>query len=223
MSLLKDLITEDVLADAGKVDKFVRKYDPSQPSIESTLRLVRDVDTDALRRIGRDVWGVGGSEGADLVRTSFDACAGELDRAVSQASSWTGKAKNAYGDRINQIKGGAGQSGGLNAMRSPSEDVGQALVALGDAFDQFFGGTMADIFTILGVIIAAIGLVIEIVAWWTGAGAIIGLVVAIVGLLIAACGFYFSRKAVEENKIKKLEAASAAASQTMTTARDTGL
>lgn len=67
---------------------------------------------------------MGGTEGADLVRTSFDACAGELDRAVSQASVWTGLAKNAYGDRINEIKGGLDKRGGLYAMRSPAEDVG---------------------------------------------------------------------------------------------------
>ncbi|HET9142707.1 hypothetical protein [Actinophytocola sp.] len=42
---MKDLIDEDVLADARKIDNFTRKYDPSQPSIENTLRLVRDVDT----------------------------------------------------------------------------------------------------------------------------------------------------------------------------------
>jgi hypothetical protein len=220
VSLLRDLIDEGVLADARKIDNFTRKYDPSQPSIENTLRLVRDVDTDALRRIGKDVWGVGGTEGADLVRTSFDKCVGELDRAVSQASAWTGQAKNAYGDRINQIKGGEGQSSGLHAMRSP---VGQSLVAMGDAFDQIFGGTWADVFTIIGLVVAAIGVVVALIAGWTGVGAIIGLVVAIIGLIVSACGFYFSRQAVEENKIKSCEAASAAASKTLETASKTTL
>ena len=223
MSLLKDLIDDGVLADARKIDDFTRKYDPSQPSIENTLRLIRDVDTDALRRIGRDVWGVGGTEGADLVRTSFDKCVKELDRGIGQASAWTGEAKNAYADRINQIKGGEGQPGGLHAMRSPAEDVGQALVAMGDAFDQIFGGTWADVFTIIGVVVAAIGVVVAFIAGWTGVGAIIGLIVAIVGLIVSACGFYFSQHAVEENKISKCEAASAAASQTLTTANETTL
>ena len=99
MSLLENLIDEDVLADARKIDKLTRKYDPGRPSIEKTLRLVRDVNTDVVRRVGREVWGVGGTEGADLVRTSFDSCVTELDRAVTQASAWTGEAKNAYGDR----------------------------------------------------------------------------------------------------------------------------
>lgn len=223
MSLLRDLIDEDVLADARKIDNFVRKYDPGQPSIENTLRLVRDVDTDALRRIGKDVWGVGGSEGADLVRTSFDKCTTELDRAANHASAWTGEANNAYKTRLSYIKGGPEQPCGLYAMRSPSEDVGQALVAMGDAFDQIFGGTWADVFTIIGLVIAAIGVVVAIVFFETGIGAIIGLVVAIIGLIVAACGFYFSRKAVEENKIKACEAASAAAAQTLQTASTTTL
>jgi hypothetical protein len=108
-------------------------------------------------------------------------------------------------------------------MRSPSEDVGQALVAMGDAFDQIFGHTMADVFTILGLVVSAIGLVVAIIAGWTGVGAIIGLIVAIIGLIVSACGFYFSRKAVEENKIKSCEAASAAAVQTLGTATKTTL
>lgn len=223
MSVLKEIIDDGVLADARKVDDFTRKYDPSQPSLESTLRLVRDVDTDALRRIGRDVWGVGGSEGADLVRKSFDACVEELDRAGSQASAWTGEANNAYKKRIDQIKGGPKSKGGLYAMRSPSEDVGQALVDMGDAFDKIFGGTAADIFTILGLVVAAIGAVVAVIAGWTGIGAIIGLIVAIVGLIIAACGFYFSMQAVEEGKIEAAKDASAAAAETMQTAKKTTL
>jgi hypothetical protein len=204
---LRDLIDESVLADARKVDNFVRKHDPSQPSIENTLRLVRDVDTDVLRRIGKDIWGVG--ESGDLVRTSFDNCTGELDRASNQASAWTGDANNAYKVRIDKIKKA------IVDMRSPSQDVGEALVALGDTFDSIFGGTLVDILTILGLIISIIGVIVAIVFFETGIGAIIGLVVAVIGLLIAAAGFYFSMQAVEENKIKALDAASAAAQQTL--------
>ncbi|MCA1605311.1 MAG: hypothetical protein LC775_07545 [Acidobacteria bacterium] len=91
---LRDLIDEDVLETLGKIDDFVRKHDNSQPSLENTFQLVRDVDTDVLRRVGNDVWGVGGSQGGDLVRTSFDDCIGELDRATTQASAWTGAANN---------------------------------------------------------------------------------------------------------------------------------
>src|ERR1043165_3602969 len=109
MSLLKDLIDEGVLADARKIATFTRKHDPSQPPIEQRLKLSRDVAPDVVRRIGRDVWGVGGTEGADLVRTSFDKCVKELDRANNQAAAWTGEAKNAYVDRIDQIKGGEGE------------------------------------------------------------------------------------------------------------------
>ena len=104
-------------------------------------------------------------------------------------------------------------------MRSPSEDVGEALVAMGDAFDQLFGRTWADILTIMGLVIAAIGVIVAVVFFATGIGAIIGLVVAIIGLIIAAASFYVSMSTVEENKIKALEVASAAAIQTMESAR----
>jgi hypothetical protein len=204
---IRDLIDEGVLSDARKVDQFVKKYDPGHPSIENTLRLVKDVDTDTLRRIGKEIWGVG--ESGDLVRVSFDNSTGELDRASNQASAWTGDANKV---RIDQIKKS------LNDMRSPSQDVGRALVALGDTFDSIFGGTLVDILTILGLIIAIIGV---IVFFETGIGAIIGLVVAVIGLLISAAGFYFSMQAVEENKIKALDEASKTAQQTLGTAGQT--
>ena len=210
---LRNLIDEDVLEDAREIDDFVRKHDNSLPSLENTFRLVRDIDTEVLRRVGNDVWGVGGSPGGDLVRTSFDGCIGELDRATAQASAWTGAANNAYKEHIDKIKKA------INDMRSPSEDVGEALVAMGDAFDQLFGRTWVDILTIMGLVIAAIGVIVAVVFFATGIGAIIGLVVAIIGLIIAAASFYVSMSTVEENKIKALEVASAAAIQTMESAR----
>lgn len=211
---LRELIDEDVLDDARKIDEFVRKHDSSLPSLESTLRIVREVDTDVLRRVGNDVWGVGGSQGEDLVRTSFDGCISELDRGTTQASAWTGAANNAYKERIDKIKKA------INDMRSPSEDVGEALVVMGDAFDQLFGRTWADVLTIIGLVIAAIGAIVAVVFFETGIGAIIGLVVAIIGLIIAAASFYVSMSTLEENKIKALDAASAAAVQTMESAKE---
>lgn len=219
MSLLKDLIDEDVLADARKIDKFTRKHDPGLPSIENTLRLIRDVDTDVPRRVGRDVWGVGGSEGADLVRTSFDKCVTELDRAVSQAGAWTGEAKNAYGDRINQIKGSEDQHRGLHAMRSPAEDVGQALVDMADSFDSRFGESVADIFTVIGLVIAAIGAVVAIATFETGVGAIIGLVIAILGLIVAVVCQVAAENSYYQNHVTACEDASAAASTSLSSAQ----
>ncbi|EIE98287.1 hypothetical protein [Saccharomonospora glauca] len=104
MGGLKDLIDEDLLTDARKVDSFLRDHGEDLPSIENTLRLVRDIDTDRLRTVAKDVWGTGGEAGKDLVGTKFDACITKLDEARRESSSWTGDGKNAYAQRIEKIK-----------------------------------------------------------------------------------------------------------------------
>lgn len=212
---LRDLITEDVLEGAAEIDAFVQKHGPDLPSLNSTLRLVRDVSTDRLRTVGKDVWGTGGEGGADLVGNSFDNCIVELDRASTSAASWTGDGKNAYSQRLTKTKKA------LNDMREPSEDVGQGLVAIADAWDQKFGHSLADIITIIGVVVAIIGVIVAVVFFETGIGAVIGLVVAIIGLIIAVASFIVAENDKEQAKIDALNSAGQEAEETMTSANST--
>ena len=208
------MIDEGVLSDAREIDNFVRKYGPGGiPSLESTLRIVRDVHPDTFRTIAKDVWGVGGSGGADLVGSSFDGTIEQLDNAINQAASWTGQAKNAYGDRMEQIKTA------INDVRKPSQDVGKALEGIADAYDFGWTDMFNNILTIMGLVIAAIGaiaaVIIGIVAGWTGFGAVVSLVIAIISLIIAAAAVWWSLQVQADEKIKSLEAAAVAASTTV--------
>src|SRR5262249_50772356 len=114
---LKDLIDDGVLADAHKIDGFLRDHGEALPSLESTLRLIRDIDSDHLRQVGQDVWGTGGEDGRNLVGARFDDGIEDLDLANRQTSAWTGDAYNAYATRIDKIKAG------INGMRRPAIDV----------------------------------------------------------------------------------------------------
>lgn len=209
---VKDLIDESVLNDARKVDGFVKEHGRSLPSIEQTLRLVRDIDTDGLRKVGKEVWGTGG-EGSDLVGTSFDDCIAQLDKASTNAAAWTGEGKNAFSERVKRTKSA------MNGMRGPAEDVGKSLVAIADAWDQKFGHSMADILTIIGVIVAAIGVVVAVATGWTGVGAIIGLVVAVIGLIVAVASYLVAENDKEQAKIESLHDAGREATETMKAAK----
>ena len=54
MSFLQQVITDSLLSDAREIDGFAKKHGAGLPSIESTLRIVKDIDPDAFRRIGMD-------------------------------------------------------------------------------------------------------------------------------------------------------------------------
>lgn len=218
---LRDLIDDGVLADARKIDSFLREHGEQLPSLESTLRLVRDIDVDRLRQVGEDVWGTGGEAGANLVGTHFDGCIKGLDLANQQTSAWTGDAHNAYVTRVDKIKAG------IDGMRRPSVDVGEALVAIADAWDQVFGRSFGDILAIIGLILSIIGvivaLVVEVLAGWTGIGAVVGLVIGVLSIIVGAVSIWWTIHSQEQAKIDALAAAGAEATETMTSANRTTL
>ncbi|WP_019809130.1 hypothetical protein [Saccharomonospora halophila] len=217
MAPLSEMIDEQVLADAGKVDSFVREHGENLPSVENTLRLVRDIDTDRLRAVATSVWGVGGEDGAGDFGKNVESCVTELDEAVSRAASWTGEAKNAYSERIEKIKTALGD------MKPPAEDVGIALREVADSWDQLFGRSVADILALIGAAVSVIGLiatvVIEVAAGWTGVGAVIGLVIGIISVLVGVASIWWTIRSNEQSKIEALETASAEAQETMTSAQ----
>lgn len=203
---LADAIDESVLADARKVDQAAREKGESLPSVEKTLRIVRDIDPDALRRVGRDVWGTGGTDGRDLVGNSFADCIAQLDNATKKAASWTGEAKNAYSERVEQTKSA------VNGMREPAVDVGQALEGIADAWDEAWGSTASKIITIIGIVVAIIGVALAIP---TGG---LSLIVSVVGLIATAAGAFLSEKQKEHNRIEALKDATTNAKETMKSA-----
>ncbi|MEQ0564891.1 hypothetical protein ABJI51_37925 [Amycolatopsis sp. NEAU-NG30] len=209
---LKDLIDDSVLADARKIDKFAQDHGKSLPSLEHTLRLVRDVDTDRLRTVGKDVWGIGGEDGADLVGTSINACIGGLSKAAEQTAAWTGDANNAYVHRVNQTKKA------LVDMERPAQDVGQALVRIADAWDQIFGSSFADILAIIGLILSIIGVIAAIIVGVTGVGAVVGLIIGIISIIVGAVSIWWTIHSNEQAKIEALESASREAGETMNSA-----
>lgn len=209
---ISDLIDETVLADARKIDSFAREHGAGLPSLENTLRLVRDVDTDRLRNVGKNVWGVGGEEGADLVGTSFDKCIAELDRANRESAAWTGNASNAYANRVDKTKAA------MNGMRKPSQDVGQALVEIADAWDRVFGNSFGDILAIIGLILSIIGVIAALIAGFSGKGAVLGLIIGVLSIIVGAVSIWWTIKSNNDAKVEALQSASTQAEETMTSA-----
>lgn len=216
---LKDLIDDGVLSDAREVDNFLAQHGESLPSVEQTLRLVRDIDTDRLREVAEDVWGTGGEGGKDLVGTKFDACVEKLDLASRQTAAWTGEANNAYATRVGKIKKG------LDDMRKPSADVGDALIEIADAWDQVFGRSFADVLAMIGLALSIIGVIVavavEIAAGWTGVGAVVGIVIGILSVIVGAVSIWWTIHSQEQAKIDALNAAGKEAQETMTSANKT--
>lgn len=213
---LEDVIDDGLLSDAREVDSFLREHGEDLPSVENTLRLVRDISTDRLRTVAEDVWGTGGEEGNDLIGTKFDACVAKLDEAIRESSAWTGDGKNAYALRIEKTKKA------LDSMRKPSADVGQALEEIADAWDQVFGRSVADILALIGLALSIIGvvvaLIVEISAGWTGVGAVVGLVIGILSILVGAVSIWWTIHSNNQAKIDALQAAGTEAQETMTSA-----
>jgi hypothetical protein len=128
MGFLQQVITDSLLEDAREVDRFAAEHAPEVPSLEATLRIIKDIDPDSFRRIGQDVWGTGQSDGADLLGRAIDGCVEGLENAAIQAAAWTGEDRNAYTERIRKM------SQAVDEMRKPCHDVGQALVDIADGF-----------------------------------------------------------------------------------------
>lgn len=206
---MRGLITESLLSDAREIDGFVRQHGPRLPSVEATLRIVREIDPETFRRIGRDVWGTGQSDGAAELGKCIDACTEHLIKAANEASAWTGDANNAYTARINSMKKA------LSEMRAPVNDVGQKLVELADGFEFKVADLWNNIFSLVGVILGILGVIAGIIVGLTGIGAIIGLILGVLGLLVGIAAWWLSLKFKADEQIAKCNEASATAVKTV--------
>ncbi|GAA1343286.1 hypothetical protein [Saccharothrix algeriensis] len=203
MGFLQSVITDSLLSDAGEIDGFTARYAPGLPSVEATLRVVREIDPESFRRIGRDVWGTGQSDGADELGRAIDACVKGLETAANQASAWTGEASNAYTERVNRMKQA------LGGMRKPAHDVGQALVDLADGFEFKASDMWNNIWSAVGFALGIIGVIAGIVVGLTGVGAVVGLVLGILGVLAGLAAWWHSQKFKADEQIAKCAGASA--------------
>ncbi|MEO6087808.1 MAG: hypothetical protein ABIQ18_32320 [Umezawaea sp.] len=205
MSFLQQVITDSLLSDAREIDGFAKKHSAGLPSIEATLRIIKDIDPDAFRRIGRDIWGTGQSDGADELGKAIEGCVRGLETAGNQASAWTGQASNAYTERIGKMKQA------LNDVRKPAHDVGQALVDVADGFEFKVSDLWNNIWSAIGFIIGIIGVVAGIIVGLTGIGAIVGLILGILGVLIGMAAWWHSQKFKADEQIAACTEASATA------------
>ncbi|WP_433269024.1 hypothetical protein ACQPZF_05800 [Actinosynnema sp. CS-041913] len=209
MGFLQTVITDSLLSDAGEIDGFAARHAPGLPSIAATLRVIRDIDPESFRRIGRDVWGTGQSDGADQLGKAIDGCVKGLETAANQASAWTGEASNAYTERINRMKQALGE------MRKPAHDVGQALVDIADGFEFKASDMWNNIWSAIGFVLGIIGVIAGIIVGLTGIGAIVGLILGILGVLAGLAAWWHSQKFKADEQIAKCAEASADVAKAM--------
>jgi hypothetical protein len=207
MGFLQQVITDPLLADAREIDRFTAEHAPEIPSLESTLRIIRDIDPDSFRRIGQDVWGTGQSDGADMLGRAIDGCVEGLDNAAVQAAAWTGEARNAYTERIKKM------SQAVNEMRKPGHDVGQALVDIADGFEFKVADLWNNVWSAIGFVIGIIGVIAGILIGLTGVGAIVGLILGILGVLVGMAAWWHSQKIKADEQIATCNEASATATR----------
>lgn len=199
----RDLIDDSLIADASELDNALQQSGQGSFSISETLRVIRDVDTDELRRVARDVWGTGGSEGADLVGNSLSECVEGLNYANRQSAAWTGEANNAYSERIGQIVDSIEGGKAGHGVKELAVDIGQTLESLADSWDQIFGsGTVGEVLTWIGVGLSAIGLIVSLGLDFTVVGIPAGIILGIISVLVGAASIWWGLHAAEQNKIE---------------------
>ncbi|RKT52795.1 hypothetical protein C8E97_1331 [Saccharothrix australiensis] len=52
VGFLQTVITDSLLSDAGEIDGFAARHAPGLPSIQATLRVIRDIDPESFRQTG---------------------------------------------------------------------------------------------------------------------------------------------------------------------------
>src|SRR5690606_24159448 len=171
-----------------EIDAWARRVGLQFPLVDVVDLLT--IDTDALRRIGTDVWGLD-SQPSQIQQTLTATSADMWDtynRDVAHA--WQDTASVAFERRLTAIRDtltGDPYGGGVPGVAQDMPVVGGALVALADEFEvrglEVVGWVVAG----LGAIIAAAGLVTAAVGL-AFAGTGVGLVVAVAGLLVSIIG-----------------------------------
>src|SRR5690606_30424674 len=164
-----------------EIDAWARRVGLQFPLVDVVDLLT--IDTDALRRIGTDVWGLD-SQPSQIQQTLTATSADMWDtynRDVAHA--WQDTASAAFERRLTAIRDtltGDPYGGGVPGVAQDMPVVGGALVALADEFE--IRGLEA-----IGWVIAGLGALVAIIGmFFAGTGA--GLVVAVAGMVLGLLG-----------------------------------
>lgn len=201
---MSELITTDVLTDAGKIDRFLAENGEEQPSLETSLSMIRSVDAELFAQRSEDVWGTtAGSKETTLV-SKFRATVEKLEDARNEASAWTGDTEDAFHKALEKVRKP------LKDLESKAGEVGSALQDISDAWSKSIMGWVAEICSIVGMIVGIIGVVVTIATGLSGIGAVVGLVVGVIGVIISIAGYIASEQDGKNDKLEALQEAMAA-------------
>lgn len=173
-----------------ELDAWARRLGLQFPLVDVVDLLT--IDTDTLRRVGTDVWGLD-SQPSQIQQTLTATSADMWDTYNRNvAHTWQDTASAAFERRLTAIRNvltGDPYGGGVPGVSQDLPVVGGALVALADEFEIRGLEVVGWVITGLGAIISAAGLVVAIVGLGAGGvGAIVGLVIAIIGMIVSAIG-----------------------------------
>lgn len=173
-----------------ELDAWARRFGLQFPLADVVDLLT--LDTDALRRIGTDVWGRG-SQPSQIQQTLTATSADMWDTYLREvAPTWQDTASVAFEKRLTAIRDtltGDPYGGAAPGVAQDLPVVGDALVALADEFEIRGLEVVGWVITGLGAIISAVGLVVSVIgAFAGGVGAIVGLVIAVIGMIISVIG-----------------------------------
>src|SRR5690606_10060933 len=164
-----------------EIDAWARRVGLQFPLVDVVDLLT--IDTDALRRIGTDVWGLD-SQPSQIQQTLTATSADMWDtynRDVAHA--WQDTASVAFERRLTAIRDtltGDPYGGGVPGVAQDMPVVGGALVALADEFEVRGLEAVGWVIAGRGALVAIIGLL------FAGSGG--GLVVAVAGLVLGLLG-----------------------------------
>lgn len=173
-----------------ELDAWARRLGVQFPLVDVVDLLT--IDTDTLRRVGTDVWGLD-SQPSQIQQTLTATSADMWDTYNRNvAHTWQDTASAAFERRLTAIRNvltGDPYGGGVPGVAQDLPVVGGALVALADEFEIRGLEVIGWVITGLGAIVSAAGLVVAIVGFGAGGvGAIVGLVIAIIGMIVSVIG-----------------------------------
>lgn len=180
----------------------------------SYLEDLSGVDIDTIRRVGREVWGVAGlkSPAQDKIESVADWLVNQLYTSVQDY--WEGDAYAEFERHMLIIRRA------LEEEAERLQPVGEALVAVADAFEVQWYEIVGYALSALGLIIGVAGLAIAIAGPLAGpavaAAEIVGLILSLIGLVIGIAGLLVALIASVQPRLATIHSATCSVDELQT-------
>lgn len=188
-------VTADFWDVVRTFDRIVEETGQPVRLLMPQFELVKEIDTDAIRSVADDVWGTEGSKGS--LRNTLLEAAAAFDRESQAADrAWEGEAYEQADQAMFAVREA------VERADEPIKDVALSLNELADSCDESIGDIVTSLAEVGGIITAAGGFFVGLMAAPEPAVTkILGVIVGVIGLIVAAVaalGAYV--KAIEQRQ-----------------------